>query len=278
MDNQYIGYIPETLQEDFIENRVIPIVGAGFSKNAILPAGRSMPDWNELGLKISGYLPGHKYHNALRALSLYEDKYSRVNLVELLAKELYINEIAPGETHRAFCDIAFDVIVTTNFDFLIEHTLREKQHPYATVISPERLAIDTHERTKLIKLHGDFDHPEKMIITENDFDTFLEKNKVLSTFVANLFITKTLLLIGYSFDDDDVRNLRQIINSRLGRFCRPVYTIIVDATYDETDVFRQRNVKVINLPGKKTDYPAILKNLFTEIKGLNRDQHKRQTL
>ena len=31
-----------TLQEDFIDNRVIPFVGAGFSKNAIAPEGENI--------------------------------------------------------------------------------------------------------------------------------------------------------------------------------------------------------------------------------------------
>ncbi|MFQ9465043.1 MAG: hypothetical protein ACLR09_09125 [Gallintestinimicrobium sp.] len=32
MSGKYLKYIPKTLQEDFIDNRVIPFVGAGFSK------------------------------------------------------------------------------------------------------------------------------------------------------------------------------------------------------------------------------------------------------
>ena len=84
------------------------------------------------------------------------------------------------------------------------------------IVSEERLPISTHEKTKLIKLHGDFNHPERMLITENDYDTFIEKNKILSTYISNLFITTTLLLVGYSFEDSDIRILWKIIGSRLG--------------------------------------------------------------
>lgn len=44
MSGKYLKYIPKTLQEDFIDNRVIPFVGAGFSKNAIAPEGASILD------------------------------------------------------------------------------------------------------------------------------------------------------------------------------------------------------------------------------------------
>lgn len=39
MSEKYLKYIPKTLQEDFVNNRVVPIVGAGFSKNAIALRG-----------------------------------------------------------------------------------------------------------------------------------------------------------------------------------------------------------------------------------------------
>lgn len=48
MEYKYISSIPKTLLNDFVNNRVIPFVGAGFSKNADIPAGLSMPDWNEM--------------------------------------------------------------------------------------------------------------------------------------------------------------------------------------------------------------------------------------
>ena len=69
-----------------------------------------------------------------------------------------------------------------------------------------------------------------MVITEFDYDTYVEKNKILSTYISNLFITKTLLLIGYSFDDSDIRTLWQIIGSRLGKLSTPAYVVLVDAS------------------------------------------------
>lgn len=118
-------YIPKTLQEDFIDNRVIPFVGAGFSKNGILPSNQKMLDWDELGKSISTYISNYSYSNAIDALSLFESEFSRTKLIELLARELKVNQIKPGNAHRSLCDVYFDTICTTNFDFLIEQTLNE---------------------------------------------------------------------------------------------------------------------------------------------------------
>lgn len=268
MSKKYLKYIPKTLQEDFIDNRVIPFIGAGFSKNGVLLDGSKMPDWDELGKSVSTYISDYSYTNAIDTLSLFESEFSRIKLIELIAKELKINQLKPGKAHRSFCDVYFDTICTTNFDFLIEQTLSEKCIPFSTIVSEDRLPISTHEKTRLIKLHGDFNHPEKMIVTELDYDTFIDRNKILSTYVSNLFITKTLLLIGYSFDDNDIRTLWQIVGSRLGRLNTPAYIVLVDASPIEISRFERRNIKVINIRGNKSNYTEILADFFTEIKEL----------
>ena len=204
---KYLKEIPKTLQEDFVERRVVPFVGAGFSKNAFLPQGLYLPDWNELGRQVAEYIPDYEYTNAIDAVSLFEAQFSKIKLIELLAKILHVNDLTPGEAHRSFCSVFYDTICTTNFDFLLEHTLQETKRPYSIIVSEDRLPINTYEETKLIKLHGDFNHPERMVVTEHDYDIFLEKNKVLATYVSNLFITKTLFLVGYSLEDTDIRNI-----------------------------------------------------------------------
>lgn len=167
---QYLKFIPKTLQEDFVENRVVPFIGAGFSRNANVTDNTTLPDWEELGKAIAKYIPNYDFQNTIDALSLFETEFSRTKLIEIIAKELKINSTKPGLAHRAFCDLNFDTICTTNFDFLIEQSLNEKSTPFSTIISEDRLPISIHEKTKLIKLHGDFNHPERMVITENDYD------------------------------------------------------------------------------------------------------------
>lgn len=272
MSRKYLKYIPKTLQEDFIDNRVIPFIGAGFSKNAILSDGTNIPDWEGLGKNVASYIPNYAFTNSIDALSLFESEFSRTKMIELLARELKINQIKPGNTHRAFCDLYFDTICTTNFDFLIEQTLNEKSIPFSTIVSEDRLPISTHEKIKLVKIHGDFNHPERMIITENDYDNFIEKNKILATYISNLFITKTLLLVGYSFEDNDIRTLWQIIGTRLGKLQTPAYVVLVDASPIEISRFERRNIKVINIQGSKADYPEILEGFFAEVKGLIDDK------
>lgn len=267
MEYTYLPSIPKPLLNDFITGRVIPFVGAGFSKNADIPMGLSMPDWNELGKLAANEIPDYEYdNNAIDALSYYEDLYSRAKLVELLMKELHFGEIQPGDTYKAFCDLFTGTICTTNFDSLLEDSMTLLQRPIPVVVTEDRLTVGSNNESKIVKLHGDFNHPDKMVITEHDYDVYLEQNPIFATYVANLFITNTMLLIGYSLDDNDFRGIWQIINSRLGNMAQPAYCITVGASPEKIAKYKRRNIRVINLEGEPQKYRIILHDLFVELK------------
>jgi|LSQX01.1.fsa_nt_gb hypothetical protein len=265
----YIELLPQALLDDITSNRCIPFVGAGFSRNSKCKAVKSIPDWDGLGQKAATYLNSYVYNGAIEALSCYEDEYSRANLVEMIARELHINEVYPGEAHLAFCRLYFDLICTTNFDFLLETSFGElysrNGKPYHVVTNEGRLSTYFDEKTTIIKLHGDFNEPQNMVITEKDFDLYINTNPIFATYIANLLITRTPLLIGYSFNDPDIRMLWSIINSRLNNLCRRGYALMVDASPHEISRFMHRGIKVINLPGQKSEYAIIFEKLFKEL-------------
>lgn len=262
----YIRCIPKPLLKDFVCNRVVPFVGAGFSKNADIPDGIAMSDWNELGKIVASELPDYQFEgNAIDAFSYYETLYSRSKLVELLMRELHISEIKPGETIDAFCNLFSGTICTTNWDFLLEESMTLMHKPFSTVVTEDRLSVDPQLDCKILKLHGDFNHPNKMVITENDYDMFLDRNPLFSTYVSNLFISNTMLLIGYSLDDNDFRSIWKVINSRLGAMAQPAYVLLVNPSQEQVYRFQRRNIRVINLPGAAKNYKKILHDLFVEI-------------
>lgn len=267
MKYKYISSIPKPLLNDFLNNKVIPFVGAGFSKNADLPEGLSMPDWNELGKLAADEIPNYEYNNnALDALSYYEDLYSCAKLVELLMRSLHIGKAHPGSTYKAFCDLFTGTICTTNFDSLIEEEMILLHRPVSVIVTKDRLTIGSNDESKVIKLHGDFNHPDRMIITEYDYDIYLEQNPIFATYIANLFITNTMLLIGYSLDDNDFRGIWQIINNRLGDMTQPAYCITVNATPEKIAKYKRRNIKIINLDGGFQSYKTVLHDFFVELK------------
>jgi uncharacterized protein YutE (UPF0331/DUF86 family) len=105
-----------------------------------------------------------------------------------------------------------------------------------------------------------------MVVTEEDYAGFITRNPLIATFLANLLIGKTALFIGYSLDDPDFRLIWQIVGDRLGKLRRLAYTIKVGADSREVARFERRGVRVINIPGKASLYPAVFETLFSELK------------
>jgi hypothetical protein len=159
------------------------------------------------------------------------------------------------------------MVCTTNFDFLLEQQYTHTSRFCRPIIDEEQLSISGRESDiTLLKLHGDLHHPQRLVVTEEDYDRFLDTYPLLATYLANLLISRTPLLIGYSLDDPDFRQVWQVVNDRLGRLRRPAFAIAVDASATDIARFARRGVRLISLPGVKSDYSRILAAAFVELR------------
>jgi SIR2-like domain len=267
MADKLLKHFHKPLLDDLVAGRWLPIVGAGLSRNAVVATGGQLPLWDDLGRQLAGELPDYPYSSPLDTISAYVHEYGRSRVVERLGELLHVHDARPSEVHRAFCSIAFDVVVTTNFDFLIETQYEASRRYCRPVIEEDHLSVNAQDSgTLLLKFHGDLHHPSRLVATEEDYDAFLDRYPLLATFISNLLITRTAVLIGYSLDDPDLRQLWQVIGSRLGRARRPAYTILVDAPSTEVTRFTRRGVKAINLPGSRSRYGQVLAEAFDALR------------
>jgi len=263
----YLKYFPQPLLEDIIENRCVPFIGAGFSRNAVLPPGITMPLWDGLAKGLASQIPDFEYSDALDAISAFDHAYSRAKLVEALGRMLHISTAQAGGSHKAFCALPFETVCTTNFDFLLERGYEGVGKYCRPITDEDQLSTHTGKATvDLLKFHGDLNHPRRMIVTEEDYTAFIARNPLIATFLANQLISKTAFFVGYSLDDPDFRLIWQIVGDRLGKLRRLAYTIKVGADAREVARFERRGVRVINIPGKVSQYPVIFESLFKELK------------
>ncbi len=264
--HQHLRHFPPPLLDDLVSNRWLPVVGAGLSRNAKTPTGTRMPLWDDLGRALARELPDYSYSTVLDAISAYAHEHGRAKLVERLAGLLMIDSAAPGDVHRAFCSIPFDLVCTTNFDLLVEQQYAATPRYCRPILDEDQLAIPTAPSgVTLLKLHGDIHHPKRMIVTEDDYDGFLIRYPLLATYLANLLIGRTPVFLGYSLDDPDFRQVLAIVTERLGSLRRPAYRITVGATATEASRFARRGVKLINLPGNANDPAPVLAAALSEL-------------
>src|ERR1700690_3942320 len=112
--------VPYPLISDIEKKRCLPFVGAGFSKNAILPAGLSMPDWSDLTGILAEHAKTPENMAAPAVAERYQQRFGRVQLIETIRDALHPDKGRPGRAHRIFVQLPFDTIYTTNFDLLLE--------------------------------------------------------------------------------------------------------------------------------------------------------------
>lgn len=266
MTSTIISRFPKPLLQDLLEGRWLPVVGAGFSLNASTPEGSKMPLWDDLGRNLAAEMEDYPYTGPVDAISAFAHEFSRAKLIEKLREFLLIGKARPGAAHQAFARLKFDIVCTTNFDFLLERAYEIEQRYCQPILDEDQLAVASQDSgVRLLKLHGDIHHPQRMVVTEDDYDLFLEHYPLIATYLASMMITRTPVFIGYSLDDPDFRMVWQTVAERLGRLRRQAYIIVVDGRQPELARYDRRGVKPVNLGGERSQYGELLAQAFDEL-------------
>jgi hypothetical protein len=273
MPTTLIQALPVPLRDDLATGRWLPILGAGLSRNAIVSDGDPPLLWEPLAEQLAGELSDYVYgRDPVDALSAYEQEHGRNRLVERVSALLRVHDARPGPVHRAFCQLGFQRVVTTNFDMLLERQYEALQRPCLPLVEEAQLAMaNPYPGPALLKLHGDVHHPHRLVLTEDDYDSFLRRYPLLATHMASLLIDHTAILVGYSLADPDMRQLLSLVVERLGGLRRPLYALLVGADALQVNRFLRRGVKPVVLPGSRNEYASVLTRLFEELRDfLNR--------
>jgi hypothetical protein len=261
-----LKYFPRPLLDDLAAGRWLPIVGAGMSRNADVEAGSpGIPDWSELGKVIAeGLGPEYGGSGPVESISAYEHAFGRNKLVEKLTEALGRGNPRPGAVHRAFCELPFDFVVTTNAEQILEAGYRERHGDVLAVVEESQLRLkNPYLSPTLVKLHGDIHHPDSLVFSENDYDAFTAQRPLFVTWLANQLISKTGILIGYSLDDPDFRAINAQLRSRLGQKALDLYAIALGKDPVRDARFARRGVRIIELP--KSQGYGILAELFSQL-------------
>jgi hypothetical protein len=269
MPISYVDRLPHGLRRALAEGRWLPLIGAGLSANASTADGRRPPAWQELGKEFSKELEVATAA-PIDALSAFQALYDRPYLINRLADLLFVNDVEPGPVHQAFAQLPFDIVVTTNIDFLLERAYQEQRRPWVPLLGESQLTIQRRpEATYLLKFHGDIHHPDHLVVTEDDYDGFLQRHPILTTYLSSLFLGREPVLIGYSLDDPDLREILTLLRERLGRMTRAVWAILPADPHREQAKFERRGLKPIVLDlNAKASRPEVFEQFFRDLRTL----------
>jgi len=258
--------IPEILFQEIQKKRCLLFIGAGFSLNAELSNGNKMPTWKDFAEKLAADFEETK-EEPLEIASHYEKVLGRSNLIKKITEILHVNDAKPGKVHKKLARISeFDTIVTTNYEFLLEQSYYAENKRVNVIVGDKNITIySPFTDTNIIKIHGDLrDHPE-LVITQEDYDEFLEKHPVLATNLAAWFTTRTPIFIGYSLKDPHFLQIRVLLKQMLGKFLNNWFVIKHDAGEKEIEDARKEGIIIISLSTDDTTREESLLEFLCQI-------------
>jgi len=260
------------------DGRILPLIGAGVSASVEWTEGSETkrgPSWSglveqaahELGFDSAELL--RVRGTDLQILEYYKLRFSghtRLTNWLLLNMRPPDDAIKASAIHRELA--AMDkcmTLYTTNFDDFVERSLALYGRAYQAV------AIEEHMRpspstTEVIKFHGDWNHPDRMVLTESDYEKRMEFRSMMDRRLWSDLLNRSLLFLGYSFRDPNVAYLfRQVKEQFAGlpntSSGRRAYIVIQEPSKFERRLFQERNIEVIAIEGPgRTDAIAELLN------------------
>lgn len=259
----------EELKNDIKNGTVVPFLGAGVS----IPLG--LPNWsgliencgvgldNEQDEEFKDYLKDGKIFDAIRYFLDHSKTYNLLKFKEKISS--YIDEKYVKENDHSkhnildIVNLNPDFYITTNYDSALKDYTNNHQLLLQEITNMQ--AFLTNPKGKIIHLHGMDYRPETMIVSKEDYDEMYSKESLKNLF-SNI-LTKKLMFIGYSFDDDYfVEMYESLIKDLKGEH----YIILFDVKEQYEKKLLESNLKVINLKLKKNrenyNRVGILKEVF----------------
>lgn len=248
------------IQEAQQKGKLIVFVGAGVSQNS------NLPSWNDLVNQLAQdlgiekkiipeeleetlteeqveILKKHKIHyNTDECLKIPQYYFNEFGEKEYNNKlhNIFSNKLEPNPINYLIVELDPKHIITTNYDDLLEKTAESiAKTPYSKVSCDRDLAIAPNNNL-IIKMHGELD---KIVLKERDYDTYSNNFKLIETFVKGLIATNTILFVGFSAEDANVRKLFQWIHDILGNSCQPAYLLNTDEYKNSNKSKEEKRVK-----------------------------------
>lgn len=97
--------------------------------------------------------------------------------------------------HEIIVKLQPEHIITTNYDHLLENVNDPRISKYA-IITKDNDILSQKGRNYIIKMHGDIDEIENIVLKEDDYLNYSQKHIIIETFIKSLLIDKTFLFVG----------------------------------------------------------------------------------
>lgn len=257
------------------------LIGSGLSRAAEIPTGWEItldlvrrvalaqgvvdqPDWAAWYKEQTGHEPN--YSTLVRELGATAEERRSIlhSYIEPSEEDREQGRKVPTAAHRAIADLVAGgyvrVIVTTNFDRLIENGLRERGIEPTIVASVDALAGAeplAHSKCYLLKLHGDY-KDARILNTEDELAAYPEKYGAL---LDRVFDEYGLIVSGWSGEWDEA--LRKAMLRAPSRRYPIFWTVRGRVGNGATELIRQRAAITIPISDADSFFRAVADRVST---------------
>jgi len=116
-------------------------------------------------------------------------------------------KVAASAIHSLIVSLDFPIIYTTNYDRNLEVAFEIHGRDYVKVANARDVARVSPELTQIVKFHGDFDDEASLVLAETDYFERLSFDSPLDVKFRSDALGRTVLFIGYSMSDMNIRLL-----------------------------------------------------------------------
>ena len=189
----------------------------------------------------------------------YETDAKDKTAYKKLLKEVFDKPYKPNKIDELIVALEPEHIITTNYDHLIEDVKNPSISNYTVIKSDnDLLEKGRHGRKYIIKMHGDIDDLDNIVLKEDDYLTYSLNHKLLEIYIKSILIDKTILFVGYSLGDNNLKLIMSYINyfANTVKIERPPHYLAVnkiDHEVRETQYWLNKGVELVDL-SKVSDF------------------------
>lgn len=241
----YINSSIQKLKDDIENNRLVIFVGAGVSANSGCPSWSTLIDKFAEGLGIDSKDKIESTEYYLKIPQYYYIERGKKEYFDVIEETINSIDPVPNDINRKIFKLKPHTVITTNFDNLLEKTVKSEGLFYTTVRQDTELPYTENEKM-IIKMHGDADL-KNIVLKEEDYLSYSRNFPLIENYIKGLFSTKTILFVGYSAQDIDFKILFKWVKDNLDGHFQPAYMLEVGESRDriEFNYYKDRGINIL---------------------------------
>ena len=207
------------LIDDLARQRVVLFLGSGVTASAVTNSGNRIRQWEPFLRHCAEQVVDGEGKALVKRLLNDKDFLIACEILrrrlgdrwgQLLHDE-FAQIATPSSLHRALLNLGQRIMVTTNFDKIIESAFEQSGSSHypkiVTKLGPDAFKMLRDEERYLVKMHGTIDDSDSFIFTKSEYIERAIENWVYAEFLRILLATYTVVFVGFSMADPAISSL-----------------------------------------------------------------------